>query len=512
MSFVSSGSGPEISPTLLPRFLALISARTGLQIRDKDRGDLQRTLRERMGALKIDRAEAYFHLLEAQFSLTQGEWTRLLPRLTNGESYFWRDKGQFSLLRSRILPELIESRASRRSLRIWSAGCSTGEEPYSLAMLVDELLPNREGWNVSIMGTDINPVALERARAGLYGAWAFRGLDIAVQEKYFERSKSDFQISSKLKAMVSFGPCNLRGDEFPSRVSGLFDMDLILCRNVLIYFSSEAIAHALQGFARTLRQDGYLLTGHAELANHDPAPLVPRAFAESVAYQKCQAQLKTSSPRPFIDLASHAPKPSAVATSAPAFPPAIALRRVPLISLPETAAASNLPAPPLARSGAGDASSSGSSPQPSSGISAATLCQRARGSADLGRHDEAIGFCREAIALDSTYDDAYFIWAQVESERGQREEAKSLFKKVIYLAPARYDAHLEMAGLYDIENDGVRARRERQAALELLQSLPPAEMSVTHPGVSVQELRHHLHQELQTTTTDNANARTRGTR
>jgi chemotaxis protein methyltransferase CheR len=511
MSPVSSGSSLEISPTLLPRFLALISTRTGLQIRDKDRGDLQRTLRERMSALKIERAEAYFHLLESQFSLTQGEWTRLLPRLTNGESYFWRDKGQFSLLRARILPELIESRASSRSLRIWSAGCSTGEEPYSLAMLVDELLPNRDGWNISILGTDINPVALERARIGLYGAWAFRGLDIAVQEKYFERSKADFQISSKLKAMVSFGPCNLRGDEFPSRVSGLFDMDLILCRNVLIYFSSDAISHALQGFARTLRQGGYLLTGHAELANHDPAPLVPRAFAESVAYQKCQAPQKTSAPRPFINLASHPRSPSALA---PAFPTTMpsAPRRAVLIPLPEAISQLGVRVPPAAQGGPSPNPLIHPSSKPSSQSPAATFCQRARESADLGRHAEAINFCREAIALDPTCDDAYFIWGQVEGELGRREEAKSLFKKVIYLVSNRYDAHLEMAALYDMENDTSRARRERQAALELLQALPASEMSVTHPGVSVEELRLHLQEGLQSASADDPAIRLKGTR
>jgi chemotaxis protein methyltransferase CheR len=490
MSLASSGSGQEIPPALLPRFLALISARTGLQIRDKDRRDLQRTLTDRMHALKIASSEAYLKLLEAQTALNQGEWARLLPRLTNGESYFWRDKGQFSLLRTRLLPELIEARASSRSLRIWSAGCSTGEEPYSLAMLVDELLPNRQGWDISIFGTDINPVALDRARAGLYGAWAFRGLDIAVQEKYFKRVKDEFQISPRLQSMVTFGLCNLRGDQFPSRVSGIYDIDLILCRNVLIYFSGEAISHALTGFARTLREGGYLLTGHAELANHNPAPLVPRAFAESVAYLRCREQAPTAAPRPQFDKSAFREKASMPIS----IPQSV---RPPLISLPQPGISS----PRIDVTLATSAKSPSFAPR-----SVETLCRDAQEYADLGRHSEAVRLCNEAVALDPTCDEAYFIWAHVEGELGRREEAKSLLKKVIYLAPSRFDAHLEMAALYQAESDFNRARRERQAAIELLRELPAGQLLPSHPGVTAEQLRLHLEEGMHGAgTVDNRN-------
>ncbi|RYG66882.1 hypothetical protein EON80_14625 [bacterium] len=506
-SFAASGSDREISPSLLPRFLALIATRTGLQIRDKDRGDLQKTLLERMGALKIGRSESYLQLLEAQNSVQQGEWTRLLPRLTNGESYFWRDKGQFSLLKTRILPELIAARANVRTLRLWSAGCSTGEEPYSLAMLIDELMPNRDGWNISILGTDINPLSLDRARVGLYGAWAFRGLDIAVQEKYFERQKGDFQISSKLKSMVTFNICNLRGDEFPSRVSGIYDMDLILCRNVLIYFSGEAIAHALQGFGRTLREGGYLLTGHAELANHDPAPLQPRAFAESVAYLKCPASAQKPVPRPTLEVNAQrtfqttpftAPKPELPKPQVP--------RRPDLISLPFDIGVTSVPrsVPTL-----------NPTPDPATPASPAVqeLCRRAQETADFGRYVEAVRLCQEAVALDPTCDQAYFTWAQVEGEQGNPETAKSLFKKVIYLAPARFDAHLELAALYESEADLGRSRRERQAALEILRELPGNNMLASHPGVTVEQLKLHLEEGLQEAHQGNImNNRNRGLR
>ena len=156
-----------MSHDLLSRFLPLLSARTGLHVREKDRPSLERALETRIRESSLSHSD-YIRTLELDASLT-GEWKVLLPRLTNGESYFLRDKGQITLLRDHLLPELIERRKKQKSLRLWSAGCSTGEEAYSLAMLISELLPRRSDWNVAVLGTDINEESLARARRGVYG-------------------------------------------------------------------------------------------------------------------------------------------------------------------------------------------------------------------------------------------------------------------------------------------------------------------------------------------------------
>lgn len=483
MVLASTNLNFEIPPPLLSRFLALIAARTGLHIRDKDHNEFCRELTQRMKALKVAHPEAYLQKLEAEEGITGGEWTRLLPRLTNGESYFWRDKGQFSLLQSRLLPELIAARATTRSLRLWSAGCSTGEEPYSLAMLVDGLMPDREGWNISILGTDINEESLTKARRGHYGAWAFRGVDPAIKNRYFEPTAQGYQINDKMRAMVRFAPCNLRSNDYPSLALGIHDFDLILCRNVLIYFGPQAIVHTLKRFAMCLREGGYLLTGHAELANHDPSPLRARSFAESVAYQCCKPEAAPSAGSNLIAVTHFAPVKTQVTAPLAPTPQRTLLSPVAPLSVTSRPAAS--PPPPVV-----------SSPV-RSGPEAQKLCENARQNANLGRYDEASRLCREAIAQDATCAEAYFIWAQVEGESGQRDTAKDLFKKVVYLAPSHFDAHLELAAIYDQESDAPRARREREAALRLLSALSPDAALASHPGARAAELVAYLQSQLE---------------
>ena len=160
-----------MNETYFPHLERLIAARTGLQLRDRDRDALRVSLAARMASLNLKHADDYQRLLEAGTPAAEREWELLTGRLTNNESYFFRDKGQMTLLRERLLPEMIARNREKRSLRLWSAGCSTGEEAYSLAILAQELLPQRETasgmpWQVFILGTDLDTHALEQARRG----------------------------------------------------------------------------------------------------------------------------------------------------------------------------------------------------------------------------------------------------------------------------------------------------------------------------------------------------------
>jgi chemotaxis protein methyltransferase CheR len=435
----------------LQKFVDLIAARTGLHTRDKDRSSLAQTLEARIDDSGLLRAEIYLHHLEAA-SAQSDEWKFLMPRLTNGESYFLRDKGQFNLLRTRIVPDLLRQRESRRTLRIWSAGCSTGEEAYSLAMLCDELVPRNDGWNVSILGTDINEESLARARRGAYGAWAFRTLDPELRLRYFS---NDAEVNATLRRDVSFSALNLRGGDWPSRATGVFDMDLILCRNVLIYFRPDAIAHALAQFAATLRDGGYLLTGHAEIAGHNPAPLLPRVFSESVAYQRSDRAAAPSKPAQPLRAQ---PKSAQSKSQTLEEPNRVRANSTLLLPLPANTTKPNAQAANAQAAPAKSGESGGAN-------AVAMLCASARAFADVGQYADAIHCCREAVALDSVAAGAYFVWAQVETETGARESAKALFKKVIYLAPSQPEAYLELAALYEVENDAARARKMRQTAL-----------------------------------------------
>ena len=170
---------------LLQRFAELISKKTGLRIHSQDIETLRKIIFARTKFHVLSSPEAYYQLLDADTEKSRLEQQELIGLLTVGETYFSRDEGQFELLKNTILPALIERHKDDRTLRIWSAGCSTGEEPYSLAILIDEILPHRDDWNILILGTDINEKALVKARRGLYTQWSLRMVNPDIRERYF---------------------------------------------------------------------------------------------------------------------------------------------------------------------------------------------------------------------------------------------------------------------------------------------------------------------------------------
>ncbi|MFC7396331.1 CheR family methyltransferase [Chelatococcus sp. GCM10030263] len=184
----------------------------------------------------------------------------VLEAMATHETFFFRDKPAFEQIRTTVLPQLIASRAASRRLRIWCAAASTGQEAFSLAMLLDGMAPRLSGWDIRILATDMSLSALERARGGLYTHFEVqRGLPIHLLLKYFEQAGDLWQIDSELRAMVAFEPVNLI-DDFASL--GIFD--LILCRNVLIYFDEVTKRDVLERIADRLAHDGRLILGGVE--------------------------------------------------------------------------------------------------------------------------------------------------------------------------------------------------------------------------------------------------------
>ena len=186
---------------LIQKFIELIGVNTGLHIRAQDMEGLRSKIYMRMRALKLSDPQRYYELLEAgtdwqtnsNVLQSESEWKDLTLLLTTGESYFFRDRGQMKLLETQILPELIDKQKNSRSLRIWSAGCSTGEEPYSLAIMLQKLIPNWCDWKIFILGTDINQSNLEKAKRGIYSDWSFRLVDPEVRDLYFQPHRNGWK-------------------------------------------------------------------------------------------------------------------------------------------------------------------------------------------------------------------------------------------------------------------------------------------------------------------------------
>ena len=516
------------------RFFDLIAERTGLEIRAKDREVVARALAERARAFGAKNVADYLRLLERDTSESAAQWRALAPVLTNGESYFWRDKGQFELLKTTILPQLLRARGG--AIRIWSAGCSSGEEVYSLAMLLDELQAADRSLRTNratIVGTDINEEVLARARRGVYGNWSFRGVADELRARHFEPVGDAWQVRPHLRARVSFRALNLRAPEIANAAatemaSGerMRDFDLIVCRNVLIYLTPAAVDGAIQTFAAALSFGGYLLTGHAELTNRQLSGLVPQSFPASVIYQKTNARRDAAPPvkaPPPKAVPPKAPPPKAVTPKTPppeapspqvpppkaVTPEAVTPEAVTPIDISSRAAKAPSPVKPAPAKVAADAPAKVAADAPAkvaadapakvaadapakvaadapakvaadapakvaadAPASAAQLAdadwfERAQKLADAGAHEAALALCRGAIERDGCCARAHLLWAHIEIERGETLRAKTLLKKVLYLAPDDARGYLELAALYDAENDERRAATMRAAAAKL---------------------------------------------
>ena len=186
--------------------------------------------------------------------------TEVVEAMTTNETFFFRDKVPFDHLRDTILPALLQSRASRKSLRIWSAACSTGQEPYSIAMCLKEKAAQLAGWRIEIVGTDLSQEVLDKSRAGIYSQFEVqRGLPIQLLVKYFAQIGELWQLNSEIRSMVQYRQLNLLQD-----FSSLGKFDVVFCRNVLIYFDQQTKSQIFERIARVTEPDGMLMLGAAE--------------------------------------------------------------------------------------------------------------------------------------------------------------------------------------------------------------------------------------------------------
>jgi chemotaxis protein methyltransferase CheR len=186
--------------------------------------------------------------------------TQVVEAMTTNETFFFRDKVPFDHFRDTIMPEMLKLRAARKSLRIWCAAGSTGQEPYSLAMCLKEMSAALSGWRVEILATDLSQEVLEKSRTGIYSQFEVqRGLPIQMLVKYFKQIGELWQINPDIRAMVAHRQLNLLHD-----FGQLGSFDVIFCRNVLIYFDQETKANIFGRLARSMEPDGFLVLGAAE--------------------------------------------------------------------------------------------------------------------------------------------------------------------------------------------------------------------------------------------------------
>jgi chemotaxis protein methyltransferase CheR len=395
---------PSLPPPALVDMLAeVIEERSGLHFAGARRAELIAKL---IAAFRISGCttwESYHLRLQSDAG---GELFRLLiETLTIGETYFFRHHAYFDMFERDILPALIERRRQTRSMRIWCAGCATGEEAYSLAILLLRAIPDIERWQINILATDINRQSLARAAAGVYGDWSFRETDDFFRRTYFKREGNRYRIRPDIQRLVHFSELNLAETAYPSVVNDTAALDLIVCRNVLIYFGRDMIHSVLKRFHTALAPDGYLMLGPSDTYSHLMDGFAPIRALDATLYRRIQHE------------------------------PEIPVREAVVANQPLVARAVNgAPVPPTA-----------APPPVVTASDWREAMQNARASANSGLLAEAERFCREAIARADMRPEPFFLLGTLREAQGDDAQALQAFRQALYIDRSFVPVHLAIA-------------------------------------------------------------------
>lgn len=382
---------------------------------------LEPVLAERLKQHHCSSYQGYYEFLKSH-SEGRKEIRELLDLLTIGETFFFRGAPHFDALMKTVLPEIIRRKAacSRESLVFWSAGCSRGDEPYSLAIAVMETLPDWRKWDVSILGTDINRQALVFAREGVYSSRDVAELRPDYLERYFKKSGPHFIVNEDVKRLVRFQDHNLARDPFFAE--GMQGCDIIFCRNVTIYFDFPTTQRVINQFYDCLLPEGYLFIGYAETLWQVTDRFQTVEFPQAFIYKKPLAGFEKEEPRPFMGV------------------PALEIE-----------------SPRVKKTMSADIS---------------THLERANILANEGKYPEAIAELTVIIGRDNLCAEAYYLLGVLKYRIGDLEGAQDQFKKAVYADPEIVLSYYNLGNIYLYQRKFSSAQREFRNALRFLSARP----------------------------------------
>ncbi len=446
----------------------------------------------------------------------------LVKKLTIGETYFFRDKFLFQQLRDQILPDLIRARRiSGKYLRIWSAACSTGEEPYSLAILISYLVPDINDWEVTILASDINPGSLHAAERGVYSRWSFREESPVPIDRYVLPSADGrFQVSDKIRRMVRFMRLNLINDQYPSPLTGTMTMDLILCRNVLMYFSPEHAAYVVDHLNSSLIEGGWLVVSPQEIS-YAQHPWFIQVKRKSVfLFRKGKADERKNIGYTIISPVNSIEETLQNETLKADIPDLFKIKsqihknrspqhdqfNSPQLRQETKNKSENLKAPQEKKTTGAEVL------EPETLIQAGRLNEAelllmevekpaqktitamgmlAKTYADQGDLDHALGWCDRILAKDPLFAGAYHLRAVIQQDKGDLSSAVQSLKQALYAEPDYIPAHLLLGTTLMSLGKQREARRHYQIALNLLSFMTddaPVDETDGMPAIRVREM------------------------
>ncbi len=466
------------------KFHDLLIKHCGLHFERRNNRVLERGLASRMTALRMNSFSDYYEYLCKNMERRQ-ELQKLLQHLTVGETFFFRYHAHFEALRRTVLPQLVSS-SQQKSVRIWSAGCSTGEEPYSIAMAVMESIPDWKKLDIKIIATDINNRSLSRAREGVYNSWAMRVTEKTYLGKYFKRIGESYVVRDEVKALVEFSYFNLQSTPMP--VGETFD--IIFCRNVMIYFTTATTRKIVANFTDSLKPGGCLFLGHSETLSQISAKFERHIHDGGFYYQK-KASPPGNTPveaaKPVIPAKTGSPPqtPSSViapfATDHELNPDVLFARGVSFLFKEDFTEATAIFEKLLLL-------------KPDHARALLGMGQILLGS---GRIDAALDYCNRALAIDDLLPSGYFLRGLIYEMNERESESFGEYRKATLLKMDFVMPHYQLGKLCFRSGDHKTGLRELRNSLKLLEKSGRESIVPFSRGLSREVFIGQLRDEIQ---------------
>ncbi len=479
-----------ISRQQLAALSDLVGRWTGLHFPQERYAELERGLVRASKDFGHGGTPAFVNFCLTTPELSADQVQRLAWHLTIGETYFLRGGQTFGVLEREVLPEFLLARKSgERQLRLWSAGCAGGEEPYSLAITVSRLVPDLSNWNMTILATDINTRALQKATEGVYSNWSFRDTPDWLRPQFFAKTASgDWAIRPEIKRRVTFSYLNLAADPYPSLATNTNAMDIIFCRNVLMYFSADTMRRVVGRLHDALRDGGCLFVAPSE-ASHEFFPQFERVASQGEIYYR-----KNGVGAPHGQHGTPRAAPSDVrggrAIAAAAGPATVPVKRAPAWRPAKPAQGPDKPAPrpaPHAKPARPQPASKDRAPA-ARAAGPAALAAGARRAANEGRLSEALQDCEQAIAADKLSADYRYLQATILGELDREDDAVKALNSTLYLDPRFVLAHFLYGNIARRRSRATEAESHFRTTLSLLEELSPDDVLPESEGMTAGKL------------------------
>jgi chemotaxis protein methyltransferase CheR len=403
---------------------------------------------------------AYFAYLQC-FQESRQELKKLVAHLTIGETSFFRFDPHFAALIERVIPELIKHHQTTRRLRIWSAGCSTGEEVYSLAITLLQHFPQLASWDITILGTDISHQSLATARRGNYQERSLRHVTPKLLSKWFIKDGTGWTVTECLRSRTRFAFLNLQSETYPSSKNGTVECDLIFCRNVMIYFRPETVRAVVSRLRRALRPGGYLFLGHAETLGAGFLDFV-RCQHHGGTYYRVGDEEEIKGATPVSKKQDENRKqPQFILFKEPN-----ENRLLPRDSREEAKEKSGIILANKVNNKTTSLKNATIVTPPV--ITASQLLDQGFSLADQGRLEDALALCQQVLHTDDLSPRAYFLRGLIHDQQGQSLVAAEDFQRVILLDIKVVMAHYHLAHVYRRIGRKAEALRSLQTAVRLL--------------------------------------------